>query len=196
MEISLTTGTYPVPDSRPGDFRFSGLFVGFSAVIFSISQETTRDWPARSSSCARWATTWSRSTSLLGLLSLSPGWVSGWTVTPRRLEWRWASPLSWPWPHWCRLRMPPCPRSPTSNRLTSIWAHVSSWSSPVYWVSAPVTKRISRQLSSSRIRHRGLHGQTNPDAEKPLPGHPEDRRTEETERGWRARWPHAQANSE
>lgn len=46
-----------------------------------------------------------------------------------------ASPLCWLWQHLCRPPMQHYQKSRTLNLSTFIWAHVSSWFLPVYWVN-------------------------------------------------------------
>ena len=62
-------------------------------------QETIPACPAKSSLCARWATTWSRYISPLHLLLSSHGSPSGWTGEQLRQEWHLVLPLCSPWPH-------------------------------------------------------------------------------------------------
>ena len=100
--------------------------IGLKNVV--IFQATTLVCLARSSSCARWAITSSRSISPPVSSSSYLGSHSGSTGVPHQLEWVLGWLLCSPWPpSWPPLTRP-CQKYPTWNPLTFTWALVSSWS--------------------------------------------------------------------
>lgn len=109
--------------------------IGAPFARFGISnnrkkQGTIHVWCAKYNLWEVWVTIWYKSTSPPVWLWSFHGSRFGFIAMPRPPEWRWEWQLCSPWQHWWAARMPPCPKFPTSNQLTSSWARVSSWFLP------------------------------------------------------------------